>query len=66
MSMIEVSMAGTIGSTPVDQALATPYAARRACREAPAHVRMSALREAAARILNLREAMARTIVTEGV
>ena len=66
MSMIEVSMAGTIGSTPVDQALATAYAARRACREAPAHVRMSALREAAARILNLREAMARTIVTEGV
>lgn len=66
MSMINVSMPGSSGSLSVDQALAAAFAARRACREAPAHVRMSALREAAARILTRREAMARTIVTEGV
>jgi glyceraldehyde-3-phosphate dehydrogenase (NADP+) len=59
MSMISAS-------TCVDQALARACAARRACREAPAHVRMSSLRDAAALVLAKREAMATTIVAEGV
>jgi len=59
-------MAGGGRSTSVDQALATAYAARRTCRETAAHVRMSALRDAAAKVLARREAMAGTIVAEGV
>jgi acyl-CoA reductase-like NAD-dependent aldehyde dehydrogenase len=59
MSMISAS-------TCVYQALARSYAAHRACREAPENVRMSALRDAAAKVLSKREAMATTIVAEGV
>jgi glyceraldehyde-3-phosphate dehydrogenase (NADP+) len=50
----------------VDKVLAKAYAARRACRDAPAHIRMSALRHAAGKVSENRDAMARTIVAEGV
>lgn len=58
--------AAIAGSAGVERALAAAYAARRACRETPAHVRMAALQDAATLIGARREAMAHTIVTEGI
>ena len=66
MSVIDAITACSTRTNSVDQALATAYAARRSYRELPAHVRMSALRNAAASVLAKRETMARTIVSEGV
>lgn len=66
MTLIDAPAVADISSTSTDQVMATAYAARRACRELPAHVRMSALRSAAASVSARREAMARTIVVEGV
>lgn len=66
MSVISASTIDGIEPISVDEALAIAYAARRPCRDAPAHVRMSALRDAAASVSKNHEAMARTIVSEGV
>lgn len=66
MSVVSAAAAGDIAATSISDALATAYAARRACRELPAHVRMAALRNAAAEVLAKGETMAHTIVTEGV
>jgi glyceraldehyde-3-phosphate dehydrogenase (NADP+) len=66
MSVVGVSPVCNREAISVSDALATAYAARRACRELPAHARMSALRNAAANIFAKREMMACTIVAEGV
>ena len=64
--MRKVKLVGEAALVSIDNALAKAYSVRHSCRETPAHVRMTALREAARRILARREAMARVIVTEGI